>query len=355
MATSNLQQYTIADFLEWHRKKQLKLNPDFQRRSVWTQAAKTYLIDTILRNYPIPKIYIRSRVDLETKKSFREVVDGQQRLRAIIEFASDKLNLGSRAKEFKEHKYSTLPEELQEHFLSYTVAVELLINASDEEVLEIFSRLNSYNVRLNDAELRHAEFQGEFKWAVHDTSMQWGKDLWERFSILSMRERVRMLDDSLMAEMFGVVLEGVIDGGQRNIRKLYVKYDKNFPNKEETVAKVNGAIEFIVENLSPALDSPISRAPHFLMLYAAVAHALFGIPQGQMGEQMPERDPRALSDIAIAIENLSYLSQILESDEPPLERYLQDFWKASLSSTQRIASRRKRFSVYFRALLPQRL
>jgi len=355
MATSNLQQYTIADFLEWYRKKQLKLNPDFQRRSVWTQAAKSYLIDTILRDYPIPKIYIRSRIDLETKKSYREVVDGQQRLRAIIEFANGKLVLGSRAKEFKGHRYSTLPEDLQEHFLSYTVAVELLINASDEEVLEIFSRLNSYNVRLNDAELRHAEFQGEFKWAVYDTSMKWGKDLWERFSILSMRQRVRMLDDSLMAEMFGVVLEGVTDGGQRNIRKLYTKYDKDFPDKEETVAKVNRTIEFVVRNLAPAIDGPISRAPHFLMLYAAVAYASFGIPQGQMSNQMPEREPQSLSDIPIAIENLSYLSQILESDEPPSEAHLKEFWMASSGTTQRIASRRKRFPVYFRALLPQRL
>ncbi len=355
MATSNLQQYTIADFLEWHRKKQLKLNPDFQRRSVWTQAAKSYLIDTILRNYPIPKIYIRSRIDLRTKKSYREVVDGQQRLRAIIEFADDKLILGSRAKEFRGYRYSTLSEDIQEHFLSYTVAVELLINASDEEVLEIFSRLNSYNVRLNDAELRHAEFQGDFKWAVHDTSMQWGKDLWERFSILSMRQRVRMLDDSLMAEMFGVILEGVTDGGQRNIRKLYVKYDKDFPNKEETILKVNEVIEFIVRNLSLALDGPISRSPHFLMLYAAVAHALFGIPQGKMGERMPARSSHALSNISMVIENLGYLSQILESDEPPSEAYLKEFWMASSGTTQRIASRRKRFPVYFRALLPQRL
>ncbi len=355
MATSNLQQYTIADFLEWHRKKQLKLNPDFQRKSVWTQAAKSYLIDTILRDYPIPKIYIRSRIDLETKKSYREVIDGQQRLRSIIEFANDKLVLGNRAKEFKGHRYNTLTEELKEHFLSYTVAVELLINASDEEVLEIFSRLNSYNVRLNGAELRHAEFQGDFKWAVHDTSMKWGADLWEKFSILSMRQRVRMLDDSLMAEMFGAVLEGITDGGQPKIRKLYIKYDKDFPSKKETVAKVDSTIEFIVKNFAPALDGAISRAPHFLMLYAAVVHALFGIPQGQMDDKMPEKVPQILDNIPMAVENLSYLSQILESDEPPSEADLKEFWMASSGTTQRIASRRKRFPIYFRALLPERL
>jgi uncharacterized protein with ParB-like and HNH nuclease domain len=86
-----LEQFRISDFLEWHEAKSLKLNPDFQRGSVWTPAAKMMLIDTILRDLPIPKIFIRSRIDRETRKTIREVVDGQQRLRAIIDFASDKM------------------------------------------------------------------------------------------------------------------------------------------------------------------------------------------------------------------------------------------------------------------------
>ncbi len=351
MASSNLQQYTIGDFLEWHRKKQLVLNPSFQRRSVWTRDAKSYLIDTLLRRYPIPKVYIRSRINLQTQRSYREVVDGQQRLRTIIEFSKGDLVLTSRAKDYAGYTYNMLSEELKEQFLSYTIAVELLINASDEEVLEIFSRLNSYNVRLNDAELRHAEFQGDFKWAVHDMSKKWGSGLWEKFPILSLRQRVRMYDDSLMAEMFGAVLEGVTDGGQRNIRKLYEKYDKSFPTKTETIEKVDGTLSFITSKLAPALDGAICKAPHFLMLFASVAHALYGIPKGQMGEYMPDRDPKALDDISLAIDNLTLLSSIIESDEPPNEDLL-DFWKASQSTTHRISSRRKRFPVYYRALLP---
>lgn len=353
MATSNLQQYTIADFLEWHAKRQLKLNPDFQRRSVWTTQAKVYLIDTILRQLPMPKIYIRSVIDLQTKRSYREVVDGQQRLRAISDFASDELVLGNRAAEFKGYKYSTLPAELQERFLSYTIAVEQLINASDEDVLEIFARLNSYNVRLNSAELRHAEFQGEFKWAVCEAAKRWSI-LWEKFKLLKLQERVRMLDDSLMAEMFGVVLKGVTDGGQTNTRKLYIEFDKDFPG-ESIVKKVDGTLGFIVDRLSDALYGPVSRAPHFLMLYAAVAHALFGIPEGRMGGFMPQRDSSALDSIPVVIENVSKLSSIIEQEEPPDEKEFLDFWKASSGTTQRIASRKVRFPLYYRALIPKQL
>lgn len=354
MATSILQQYTIADFLEWHKKKQLLLNPKFQRRSVWSNQAKSYLIDSILRQLPMPKVFIRSIIDIQTQRPYREVVDGQQRLRAIIGFASDELVLGNRAKEFRGSKYSILPDELKTQFLSYPVAVEQLINASDDDVLEMFARLNSYNVRLNDAELRHAEFQGEFKWLVHEGAKKW-KVLWDDFGLLTLQKRVRMLDDSLIAEVFGIILKGVTDGGQPNIRKLYVEFDKDVPRGEAVVEEIDKAISFIKDNLRQVIEGHIASGTHFLMLFAAVAHALGGIPDGLVGDLMPARDNSALSNIEVAVENIRKLASIIEQEEPPEDKAFLDFWKVSLGTTQRIASRRVRFPMYYKALLPQRL
>src|SRR5665213_1338499 len=76
--------YSINDFLEWDASKQLELNPAFQRRSVWNPKAKSYLIDTILRGKPIPKVFLRQKINVTTRTSIREVVDGQQRLRTIL-------------------------------------------------------------------------------------------------------------------------------------------------------------------------------------------------------------------------------------------------------------------------------
>jgi uncharacterized protein with ParB-like and HNH nuclease domain len=64
--------------------KELILNPTFQRRSVWQPQAKVLLIDTILRKMPVPKVYMRTQINAKTKRSVREIVDGQQRLRAIL-------------------------------------------------------------------------------------------------------------------------------------------------------------------------------------------------------------------------------------------------------------------------------
>ena len=90
------------------------------------------------------------------------------------------------------------------------------MNASDDDVLEVFARLNSYMVTLNPPEKRHAKYQGEFKWAIRAASRRWAV-LWEKYKVLTVRERVRMLDDSLTAEMVGVLLDGVADGGQPKI------------------------------------------------------------------------------------------------------------------------------------------
>ena len=357
MVNSVLEQYQVADLLEWYQSKRLTLNPDFQRRSVWTQSAKVYLIDTILRHLPIPKIYLRMNVDLETRQSYREVVDGQQRLRAIFEFSENRLPLGKRAGEFSGHKYSTLDDDQKEAFLSYPMAVEQLINASDSDVIEVFSRLNSYTLPLNGQEQRHGKYQGDFKWAVHNTAQQWSV-LWDTYKVVSARERLRMADDQLMAEMFGIVINGVTDGGKSNINRLYGSLEKDFPHQQVVINKVGKALSHIAENFSPLLtQTSIGRAPHFLMLFAGVAHAMFGLSSGGVGaDDMPSRVEGVLSDAGMAYSNLSDLARILDIDDQDarqLSPALYGFWYASSRTTHAIPSRKTRFIAYYNALLPR--
>ena len=160
-----------------------------------------------------------------------------------------------------------------------------------------------------------------------------------------------MLDDSLMAELFGIILEGVMDGGQPRITGLYKKYDNKFKSDDPVIDRVNNALDFIVSNFADDLiGTPILNAPHFLMFFSAVAHSLFGIPKGAMADRMPGRNEAALSDLDDARNQLLELAVAIDSDEPIVG--YEDFWRASRGSTQRIASRRIRFPTFYEALIP---
>ena len=72
--------YSIADFLEWSQNGLLELSPDFQRRAVWSEKAKSYLMDTILRGRPIPKILISQKLaGSRTVRALRDQPGGCRR------------------------------------------------------------------------------------------------------------------------------------------------------------------------------------------------------------------------------------------------------------------------------------
>ena len=351
------QQYPISDLYGWIKDGILSLSPEFQRGDIWAPSAQSYFIDTLLRDMPIPPIYIRMVTDAETKTSYREVVDGQQRLRTIVRFMDDELDLDKRCREFAGMTFGGLDVEVKQRFLAYQVGVEQLIGADDDTVLDVFHRINAYGLSLNRQELRHGKFQGgkykgEFRLAVIRASERW-EILWTRYRVVTVRNRVRMGDHELVAQLLGVILEGVTDGGQPKIDRLYDRYDAAVPEGAEE--KLDTVCENIVQNFSDVLKSKLGSGPHFMVLFAAVAHALHGLPVGDMKPphpDLPPRDPRALEDIPAANLNLLVLADVFDLLTEDVPERLTSFKVAIAGTTQRIKSRSERFRTMYRALLP---
>jgi len=159
-----------------------------------------------------------------------------------------------------------------------------------------------------------------------------------------------MLDDSLTAEALGVLLLGVADGGQPKINALYKQFDKRFKSNDLRIKHLDTVLVFIEKNLVDHLaDTPIMRPPHFLMLFSAAAAILIDIPQGELTLkewQHPRSIGKNLDNVRA---NLLTLGSIIDDDAEPSGPYAE-FWRASRSSTQRIASRRVRFPVFVKAL-----
>ena len=351
------QQYPISDLYGWIKGEELTLAPQFQRGDIWTSSAQSYFIDTLLRGLPVPSIYIRIVTDPETKTSYREVVDGQQRLTTIVKFIDGRLTLDKRSKEFEGKTYDTLDEDDQASFLAYQMSVEQLFGANDDTVLDIFHRINAYGLSLNRQELRHGKFQGgryegTFRWAVIKAAERW-EILWSRYRVVTVRNRVRLLHHELVAQLLGVILDGVTDGGQPKIDKLYERYDARVPDGAED--RFDQVCDYIVTHFPDVLKTKLGGGPHFMMLFAAVAHALFGIPIGDMGGQYPDlptRDASALSDTPAAIANLLALADVFELSGDEVPRRFASFKVSIAGTTQRIKSRSVRFLTLYRALLP---
>ncbi len=127
-------------------RERVDTNPDYQRPAVWTRSQKQLLIDTILRNYDIPKLYWRK---VGSSPDRYEVVDGQQRLRAIWEYRDGKFALpkdGDPVNGFQvaSKRYEELPDDLRVVFDIYPLDVIVLTDAGDEdEVREMFLRLQN--------------------------------------------------------------------------------------------------------------------------------------------------------------------------------------------------------------------
>lgn len=277
--------YSVADFFEWHNKGQLVLQPKFQRREVWEAKAQSYLIDTIVRGLPVPVLFIRSGVDLPAKRSIREVVDGQQRLTAVLGYLDGKFELlRSHNKELGGRKFQELPDEVQKRFLSYEFAVVVLTGATDKDVLDIFARVNSYALPLNDQELLNAEFYGEFKRAMYDLAHT-HFEFWRGNGIFSDRQIARMMEVELTSELTIAMLDGLQDK-KKSIRKFYKDFDDNFPAAEKVVREFQATVDKIAEVFEGSLvQSAFSRRSLFYTLFCVLYDALHGLPKSPSNPQ----------------------------------------------------------------------
>ncbi|MBB4855558.1 hypothetical protein HNP40_002965 [Mycobacteroides chelonae] len=273
------------------------------------------------------------------------MVDGQQRLRTIIDFSSGSFALGAKAKEYKGLRYGNLEADLQDAFLAYKLTFEQLLNASDDDVLEVFVRINSYAVPVIEPELRNARFDNDFSDLVKETVKASG-ELWH-LGIVSERDRVRMVDQSIIAELFAFLDRGVSDGSEADITRYYGLVKNRTRNDLPDPDGIARVVDKSLELLDRLKGEPIVQRPHFLMLAAALMYADGLLPEGKLDFSHAPPASSLLGDVERAVDSLIALNSALISDQP--DDLLAPFRDAR-ASTQRIKSRQTRFSFFVRAL-----
>lgn len=141
----NISPHPIADVRDWSDAGRLELQPDFQRREVWAQSAKIMLIDSILSDIPLPKIFLAKTI--KGGSVHRVVIDGQQRISAILAFLRDQFILEPPySGPFLGKRFSDFNETETDNFLRYRIDFNEADNPSDREVRDVYMRVNKYTV-----------------------------------------------------------------------------------------------------------------------------------------------------------------------------------------------------------------
>lgn len=270
--------YSIAELVDWIKRRELVVNPEYQRGgTLWPTSAKSYFIDTIVKEFPFPKVYFHERVDKDTKRPRREIVDGQQRLNTIVEFVDGNFALGGNAGELEGKTLSQLSEEQQESFYSYTVSVDVIRNADRSEILQMFRRMNAYTLPLNEPEKRHSEFFGEFKDWVNTFLDEYGRILID-WHIFTSRQIVRMADAEFVADLALAIEEGIVSTSPAKLRALYKRYDLVFQDRAEWSDRISGAFSFVLSHLSSLQGTYMTKPLVFHSLICALMQNRLGLP-----------------------------------------------------------------------------
>lgn len=161
---------TVDGLVTSINRGEIDLQPEFQRGEVWSEQKQERLIDTILRGWHIPPIHLVA----VPGKAALEVLDGQQRLRAIVRFINNELPINGYIEPYDE-KIQTLnglffgeleDAELVRQIRNFPIRQFVLKHYHPAEPAELFYRLNQPAL-LTGAEKRNAFF-GPARSAVKD-------------------------------------------------------------------------------------------------------------------------------------------------------------------------------------------
>lgn len=248
---------TISNFWENYLLEKYNFDPPYQRLSVWSDEKQSYFIDSIMKNFPVPPIFLRQMIDDTTGKTSYEVIDGKQRLTSITRFIENEIPVAN------EYPVEELDNEIlsgiffneldtpelsiyKKKFWSYKLPIEYIDTASQATIDNIFDRLNRNGEPLRGQELRNAKY--------HNTPLikiiteLSNEEFWKERLLTT--DKNRMEDNEFISELLFLVLErSPLGANQAIIDNLYELYH------DKVIELENAKNSFLeITNLLDSLD-----------------------------------------------------------------------------------------------------
>lgn len=179
---------TVTEAYRLYRSGSFLVNRKYQRKLIWTVEEKERLIGSILKGYPIPLILLAERPQIYGSGKY-EIIDGMQRLNAICSFIENSFTFEDKYFDTEEFSYAKqvadegIFERIQENtillsrkecadILDYQLAVTIYTAMEEEDITEVFGRINSSGKHLSRQERRQAGVTTPFAEAVRTIAMR---------------------------------------------------------------------------------------------------------------------------------------------------------------------------------------
>ena len=232
---------STSDLFRMIVEGELNLQPDYQRKFVWDKKTMSKFIESLLLSIPIPTIFLAENSD----DTF-EVIDGQQRLTTIFAFMKSKLvaneieklpynlreldvlalNGLETLKQFNRKNYYDMVD-MQRKFNNVSLPVVIIKKDSTEDIkYDIFSRINSGSIKLNNQELLNVMYRGELIDSLNTASQKEIVDKLFGYRPV-LKKRFGYHEILLRAK----VIEGFVNSDDWKLREIRIK-NKNNLNKE---------------------------------------------------------------------------------------------------------------------------
>jgi Protein of unknown function DUF262 len=328
-------------------RNEIIVNHDYQRSpKIWPPAARSFLIETILLGYPMPKLSLFQNTDVKSRRTIKEIVDGQQRSISIYDFYHDRFPISRKAElsDAAGRPYSQLDDDLKGRFLAYALSVDLFIGATKEDIREVFRRMNSYTMPLNAEEKRHAKYQGDFKWFIYRLSKKLDESF-RHIGTFTEKQLNRMQDAKLLADLVYALIFGIATTKPRQLDQLYERFDRRFDESEAFEARILEAMERVI-GWKPIHHTALMKPYNLYALLLAIVHTLHLVDVLSHSFEATQ----SAVDHPFVLPNLTTLAEALEEEEPD-PRFSQ--FVESGSGTNVAEKRKVRFVWMCKALEPE--
>lgn len=215
--------------------------PDYQRDLVWDEGRQAKFIESLLVGLPIPYLFVADVGNEDEELAGRlEIVDGTQRIRTLARFVRDELTLEGLRKlpALNGFKFSDLPSSRQRRFNRITLRmIELTERADEETRRDMFDRINTGSVKLNDMESRRGRTVGPFIDLVSELA---NEDRFKTLAPVSAAAEKRFEREELVARYFAF-MDNYLGFGAPGVGKVVSEFVDAYARKMNAQMAAEGA------------------------------------------------------------------------------------------------------------------